>query len=187
LGTLRLVPHPDSPPLAVSGIEAAIIGLDANWLRLRWRVEGSARVLIPPFAGKGRTDGLWRQTCFELFLKSPDEDGYVELNLSPSERWAAYDFAAYRAGMEDRAVPRDPDCTIRLGGNMLIFDAAIPVAALPPLPWRIGLSAVIEEAGEGGEDEPPVKSFWALRHAPGAPDFHSPACFAAALAAPANP
>ncbi|MBC2664723.1 DOMON-like domain-containing protein [Novosphingobium flavum] len=183
------MPHPDSPPLAVTGIEAAVIGLDAHWLRVRWRIEGSARLLVPPFAGKGRTDGLWQQTCFELFIKTPDEDGYVELNLSPSERWAAYDFATYRAGMENRDMPRDPDCTMRLGGNMAIFDAAIPVAALPPLPWKLGISAVIEELGEdedaqAGEEASPVKSLWALRHAPGQPDFHSPACFAASLAAP---
>jgi len=36
---------------------------------------------------------------------------------------------------------------------------------------------VIEE--EGG-----VKSYWSLAHAADAPDFHDPACFALALAAP---
>jgi hypothetical protein len=188
LGTLRLAPHPDHPPVGVTGIEAAILGLDANWLRVRWRVEGAARVLVPAFAGRGRTDGLWQQTCFELFLMNPDEEGYVELNLSPSERWAAYDFAAYRAGMADRAMPRDPDCTLRRGGTIAIFDASIPAAALPPLPWKLGIAAVIEELAPGeneeNEDSTPVKSFWALRHGPGAPDFHSPACFAASLAAP---
>ncbi len=183
MGTLRLVPHPDSPPLAITAMEAAVIGLDQHWLRVRWRIEGTSRILVPPFAGKGRADGLWQQTCFELFLKSPDDDGYVELNLSPSERWAAYDFAAYRSGMENHDMPRDPDGTLRVGGNMLIFDASIPVATLPALPWRLGITAVMEEAGED-EEAPPVKSFWALRHAPGAPDFHSPACFAASLAAP---
>lgn len=182
MGTLSLIAHPDHPPLAVRAVEAAILGLDAYWVRVRWRVEGSARVLVPPLAGKARTDGLWQETCFELFLKEPGGDaGYVELNLSPSERWAAYDFAAYRSGMEERAVPRDPDGTIRRGRDMLIFDASIPRAALPPLPWKLGICAVIVEADEEGT---PVKSFWALRHGPGEPDFHAPACFAANLAAP---
>ena len=36
---------------------------------------------------------------------------------------------------------------------------------------RIGVSAVIEEV-DG------TKSYWALAHAPGPPDFHNPACFA---------
>ena len=39
-------------------------------------------------AGKGRADELWRTTCFELFLRPDGGRGYVELNLSPSERWA---------------------------------------------------------------------------------------------------
>lgn len=138
MGTLPLIAHPDHPPARVSGVEAAVIGLTDHWLSVRWRVEDAADVLVPEFAGKGRADGLWQQTCFELFLRAPGEAGYVELNLSPSERWAAYDFGSYRAGMEERPVPRDPVCTLRRGSNMLIFDAAIPVAGLPPLPGRSG-------------------------------------------------
>ena len=114
---------------------------------------------------------------FREFRRAGDE-GYVELNLSPSERWAAYDFVSYRAGMADRAMPRDPDCTIRGAHDLMIFDAAIPLAGLPPLPWQMGISAVIEE-------EDGTKSLWALRHGPGPADFHAPACFAARLGAPA--
>lgn len=175
--TLTLACHPDHLPSQVESVEAAILGLDPHWLRVRWRVAQAGAVILPPFAGKGRADGLWQQTCFEIFLRSPGDPGYVELNLSPSERWAAYDFAGYRAGMADREMPRDPDCTARRGGQILIFDASIPMATLPPLPWQIGLSAVIVE--EDGN-----KSLWALRHGGGQADFHAPACFAATLGAP---
>jgi hypothetical protein len=37
-------------------------------------------------------------------------------------------------------------------------------------PWRLGLSAVIEETTGN-------KSYWALAHAPGKPDFHCTDCF----------
>lgn len=178
--TFALQPHPDSPPLQVRKVEARVVSLDADWLRLRWRIDGSERLVVPPFAGKGRADGLWQTTCFEAFLQVPGQPGYAELNLSPSERWAAYDFAAYREGMSERPFPHEPTCTLRLGQSMAIFDAAIPAPALPPLPWRYGLSAVIEE--EGG-----VRSYWAIAHPAGQPDFHSPACFAAELAAPSAP
>jgi hypothetical protein len=171
-----LTAHPAHPPKGVSGIGARILALDANWLTLRWKVEGAGALIVPPFAGRARADGLWQKTCFELFLKAPDGAGYAEFNLSPSERWAAYDFTGYRAGMAERPVPRPPVCTPRRGGSVLIFDAAIPASALPPLPWEYGLTAVIEE--EGG-----IKSYWAMAHPPGKPDFHDPACFAAALAA----
>jgi hypothetical protein len=44
-------------------------------------------------------------TCFELFLAEDSEaaqGAYAEFNLSPSERWAAYDFDGYRVGMAAR-------------------------------------------------------------------------------------
>ena len=50
----------------------------------------------------------------------------------------------------------------------------------PDLPWRLGLSAVIE--AEDG-----TKSYWALNHPPGAPDFHHKDCFALELPAPEAP
>ena len=180
--TYQLTPHPQHLPIEVSAIEARVLALDPHWLTLRWKVEGTAKLVLPKFAGRGRADSLWRSTCFELFVRSGQGEGYAEFNLSPSERWAAYDFAGYRAGMAERPAPRDPVCTLRGGRAVLIFDAAIPVAALPPLPWHYGLSAVIEEEGD-------IKSYWAIVHPAGTPDFpgpdfHSPACFAAHLAAP---
>jgi hypothetical protein len=172
--------HPAAPPLAVSALSARIIRLDANWLTLRWKVESAGQVVLPPFAGRKRTDGLWQTTCFEFFVKAPGAEAYAEFNLSPSERWAAYDFAGYREGMVERPVPRAPVCTPRRGGSVLIFDAAIPAGALPPLPWDYGLTAVIEEAGGH-------KSYWAIAHPAEKPDFHHPTCFAAQLAAPERP
>lgn len=154
-----------------------MIGADANWLRLRWRIDGSQALVVPAFAGKGRADELWRTTCFELFLMPGQGPAYCEFNLSPSERWAAYDFTGYREGMAERPVEREPQGTMWLGSSFAIFDAAIPLSALPYAECRANLTAAIEE--EGG-----VKSFWALAHGPGKPDFHDPACFVATLAAP---
>lgn len=173
--TFALVPHPDCPAVAVEAVEARISVSDPHWLSVRWKIARAGKIVVPSLAGRGRADGLWQTTCFELFVR--EAEGYSEFNFSPSERWAAYHFSAYREGMRERPVARDPHCTWRGGSRFAIFDAAIPLAALPPLPWQCGLSAVIEE--EGG-----IKSYWALAHPPGKPDFHHPACFAAMLAAP---
>ncbi len=175
--THELVAHGAYPPRGVSAIHARIVSRDANWLRLRWRIEGSREMVVPAFAGKGRADELWRTTCFELFLKPSDGESYSEFNLSPSERWAAYDFAARRDGMTDRPMPREPECTMRQGSSFAIFDAAIPAAGLPAAPCDVGLTCVLEE--EGG-----TKSYWALWHSSPQPDFHDPACFTKRLAAP---
>ena len=168
--------HPNRPPAQVSAVTGRITR-EADWLRLRWRVDGAQQLVIPPFAGKGRADNLWQTTCFELFLQVAGEPGYIELNLSPSERWAAYAFEARRKGLCEQAMPREPTCTMRMGQAMAIFDAAVPVSALPKGPWMCGMTAVIEEAGG-------VKSYWALAHTGAEPDFHDPACFIAAVEAP---
>lgn len=169
--------HPAHPPLLVRNIEARIIGHDATWLRMRWKILGAGKLVVPAFAGKGRADGLWDTTCFEMFIQQPGVPAYTEINLSPSERWNVYDFSARREGMQERPMPREPECTMRLGTDMAIFDAAIPVTGLPKAPWCCGFTAVIEE--EGG-----AKSFWALAHGANAPDFHDPACFLEEVAAP---
>lgn len=174
--THGLICHPATPAKSVRGVEARIIGIDADWLRLRWKIDGPEELVVPPFAGKGRSDDLWKTTCFEFYLQQPGEGTYVELNMSPSERWAAYDFSGYRTGMAERPMPHEPTCTLRIGQSMAIFDAAVPIAALPPLPWNAAFTAVIEETGG-------VRSYWALAHSHEKPDFHDSACFTAEVTA----
>ena len=79
--------------------------------------------------------------------------------------------------MAERPVEREPQGTMRLGSSFAIFDAAVPLSALPDRDCRMNLTAVIEE--QGG-----TKSYWALAHPAERPDFHDPACFVATLPAP---
>jgi hypothetical protein len=175
--TYQLNAHPSHPPKAVKGVEARVVGWDPAWLRVRWRVEGAQSLTVPAFAGRGRADELWRTTCFELFLRPHGGESYVEFNLSPSERWAMYDFSAYREGMDERPASREPDCAMRIGSSFAIFDAAIPRDSLPMLPAEANFAAVIEE--QGG-----VISYWALAHPEAKPDFHDLTCFTAELGPP---
>ncbi len=171
----RLTSHPDHPPKSVNSVEARIVGSDPAWLQLRWRIEGASDLVLPAITGRGRADGLWQTTCFELFLRPDGGEEYHEWNLSPSRQWNAYHFTGYRDGMQPLDLQRAPDCVMRPGSKFAIFDAAIPRAALPDRPCALGLCAVIEEAGG-------TKSYWALAHAVDEkPDFHDPSCFAAAL------
>lgn len=175
--THQLTYHPAHPPREVRSVEARILSLSDNWVRVRWRIDGVNKLVVPKFAGKGRQDKLWETTCFELFVKPSGGSGYCEFNLSPSERWAAYDFTGYREGMSERPFAREPDCTMRTGLAMAIFDAALPRAHVPGGKCAVGLCAVIEEQGD-------VKSYWALAHGGNKPDFHDAACFTAKLGAP---
>lgn len=167
MGTHRLIAHPDSPPSAIRGVEVRWFE-SGDRLILRYQVTGIETLLVPSFAGKGRGDDLWQTTCFELFLK--DAGGYREYNFSPSERWAAYGFTDYREGRGDAGMAQPPEISSSAGEYLFILTATLDAALIAGVD-RAGLSAVIEEK-DG------TKSYWALAHPPGQPDFHDPTCFA---------
>lgn len=174
LAKLRLIAHPDFPCAGVDDVSITA-RLDGGRLRLEYGVVGRIEALrIPPPTISQRADRLWEHSCFEAFFAAAP--GYVELNLSPSTEWAAYRFAGYREGMRhlDMAAPV---VSVDAGEACLALVATfdIPMAAT-----RMGISAVIE-AMDGG------KSYWALAHPPGKPDFHDPDCFALDLSAWGRP
>lgn len=142
-------------------------------------VTGEVGRLTIPVASLGeRTDDLWQTTCFEMFIGLGGDRGYLEYNFSPSGDWAIYFFESYRVGMmpaHDRNIVRNwtEQSSVRLGHTVLIELERNPAA----VPIMMALSAVIEET-DG------TKSYWALAHPPGKPDFHHPDCFALTLGAP---
>ena len=164
--------HPDTPCDAVTGIVVDVEYTPRGDLRLEYRVTGDiAAIRMPPDAISVRTDNLWQHTCFEAFLKTAPDAGYREFNFSPSTQWASYRFDAYRAGMAAADImPR-----IETQATAAQFDLCA-VLALPSRASRLGLSAVIEETSGR-------KSYWALAHPSGKPDFHHPDCFAFELPA----
>jgi hypothetical protein len=173
--------HPDSRCTAATGIEVESARPRPGHLMLRYLVTGTtADLRLPPAAAPARGDELWRHTCFEAFVRASTGAAYYEFNFAPSRAWAAYGFSGYRSGM---TVPREigaPRIDVESSGGRFELRAALALDRLPDLPsdgaWRLGLSAVIEEAGGG-------KSYWALTHPPGKADFHHSDCFALELPA----
>jgi hypothetical protein len=161
--------HPGSTS-AAAAIDVDVERPRAGLLRLGSEVSGAVDDLfLPEKTAPVRAGELWRRTCFEAFVGAGAGGAYIELNFAPSTRWAAYAFTGYRAGMRvARAVAQPIIEVIRTAER---FDLRVsidlgPVADLPGgADWRIGLAAVIEEASGG-------KSYWALAHPPGRPDFH---------------
>jgi len=131
------------------------------------------QLAIPPRVAGHRVDGLWRHTCFELFLRPRAAPGYAELNLAPSTCWAAYAFDGYRAGMRPLE-PLAPRIDVQAARGELALTAEVPLAALAGATagvFEAGLSAVIE-ARDG------TLTYWALAHPdPLHPDFHHPGSF----------
>jgi hypothetical protein len=178
----QLIPHPDFPSAALSGVrvDAERIGEELSiWFWLSGDIEN---VRWPDLCADGiRADELWKETCFEAFVRVDGKPGYSELNFSPSGRWAAYQFDRYREGMRDiergqfgsgyKGTHDNGEYGMNFGA-IGAFDRVVD--------WTLGLTAIIE-AMDG------TKSYWALAHAPGPPDFHNPDCFIATLPAPAGP
>jgi predicted GIY-YIG superfamily endonuclease len=173
--TLR--PHPDTPCLAVRSITATAKMSGPDSLNLTFEIVGKIeQVLLSPTGQGIRKDRLWEHTCFEMFSRNINYEAYEELNLSPSTDWACYDFDSYRNSRSDEEYVLAPEISTECSASIfrLFAQAALAEGAGP---WLVGFSAVIEEV-DG------TKSYWALAHPPGKPDFHHPACFAATLPPP---
>jgi hypothetical protein len=173
-----LRPHPASPPSPIRKVKVDAARSPDGRLAVTYMAQGPLEeIRIPAERASARADELWRRTCFEAFLRSPNSETYVELNFSPSTEWAAYLFDSYRAG-KARAEIEPPTVKAMTAGRYLAVVASVELGPLPELvpwdTWEIGLSAVIE-ASDGSV------SHWALVHPPGAPDFHHRDCFAGDL------
>lgn len=171
---LRL--HPDSACDAVRAASVEVARPAAGRLGLTFRITRGAGLVIPPPAEPLRTDELWKHTCFEAFLKSPGDEAYLELNLSPSGQWAAYAFDGYRAGMRPADIPA-PRTRWRDTADGFELTAEIAGLPLPADAWSAGLAAVIEETSGR-------TSYWALAHPAGRADFHHHDGFALTLPGP---
>lgn len=177
-----LVPHPDFPSHAIRSITVGVQRGEAfGDLNLTYCVVGAMDAVLWPLPGReGRADRLWEHSCFEAFIGPVGEAGYNELNLATSGQWAVYAFDGYRAGM---TAIEGPVAALSVSSDpeRVRFSASIDLPALSRgREWDLGLSAIIE-AKDGS------KSYWALAHAPGPPDFHNRDCFTARLAAPTGP
>ncbi|MDR2858758.1 MAG: DOMON-like domain-containing protein [Novosphingobium sp.] len=172
--TASLIPPPRTPAGSIHRIDVRWFETGDGMVGLRWLVHGAAMLRVPPFAGRGRGDELWLTTCCELFLRDREGTGYREFNFSPSGRWAAYRFTAYREGMAELDIP-PPEVSSGSGQFIFVLTAMLDRTVIGDA-GAAGLSAVIEEK-DG------TRSYWALAHPAGKPDFHDPACFALPLPA----
>lgn len=173
--------HPDSQCAAVTRVAVDVALSRSGKLLLHYRVNARMDQLwIPPPAEPSRTDELWRRTCFEAFLRTPPEPTYYEFNFSPSRQWAAYRFTGYRSGMTVAHACPAPQIEVRRDMDGCEVRATVDLDWISTLPgegpWQLGLAAVIE-------DRHGRRSYWALAHPPGRPDFHHPVCFAHELPA----
>ena len=166
-----LIIHPDSHCFTAARVEVGIARPDTKRLVLCYELTGKMNEFyIPPVTAAARTNELWRHTCFEAFVGASSGAEYYEFNFAPSTQWAAYRFNGYRSGMcvaeEIDALPIEVQITAdscRLRASLDLDRLAI--SPRRGFSWRLGLSAVVEDRSGN-------KSYWALAHPAGKPDFH---------------
>ncbi|CAN5696586.1 hypothetical protein BH10PSE5_BH10PSE5_24640 [soil metagenome] len=165
---LNLHRHGDSQGAAAKAVEVELAWPAPGKLALTYVVTGDiAGLRLPAPAPAARTDELWRHTCLEAFVG--EGSSYYEFNLAPSTEWAAYGFSGYRDGMAPVDEALDPSVSVETNVERFILRATLALDRLPDLrpdaDWRLALTAVIEQR-DG------LKSYWALTHPAGKPDFH---------------
>jgi len=177
--------HPDSRCLAAAHIEVEVARPRADSLVLSYIVTGKMNdIRMPPVMEAARRDELWQHTCFEAFVGDSSGGEYYEFNFAPSTQWAAYRFKSYRNGMRVAAEIGPPPIEVRSSSDRYTLQASLALDRLSGLPrdssWRLGLSALIEDTSGR-------KSYWALAHPPGKPDFHHADGFAYEFSRAAQP
>lgn len=164
---LTLTPHPACGRAGITRFLARL-ARQGSQLQATYILQGDiAALALPPLENVRRGRELWRHTCFELFVRAPRDQAYVEYNFVPSGAWAAYRFVAYRADAADLELETPPRVQRSGDEQQLKYAVACELpadlAALPQL--QANVTAVVESlAGD--------MSYWALAHPAERPDFH---------------
>ncbi|MDC0887179.1 hypothetical protein OAS19_05260 [Altererythrobacter sp.] len=143
-----------------------------NGCRARFALAGDVgRIKVPQHAASERMDNLWKTTCFEIFWQPDGGAYYREFNLSPSSRWACYDFDDFRSNSRDAPVDA---IAIACSHDADQLELETNIASDLPLPADIALNAIVEDLDGNIQ-------FWALAFEDGKPEFHSAVCRAMTL------
>lgn len=170
--------HPARMSNNVAAVDVRMSLTQDGLLTAVYTLSGSlTAVLLPDVTEPTRRDGLWQDTCAELFLRQAgSDDSYLEFNFSPSTAWAAYEFEGYRSGMNTLdLVPPHIETSIRDDVMEMRIALTLPAA------WQ--LSALLVGASFVIAEENGMQTYWAIVHPPGKPDFHHRDCFALHLEA----
>ncbi len=146
---------------------------------LHRRRRRSAELVLPDGQGElviadSATDGLWESTCFEAFLTEEASPIIPNSTIAPTAAGpvTSSTIIARCCGPDDLA---PWEMAAEKGDQS--YALRVEPGIFPDNGAKLALSAVIEEV-DG------TKSYWALAHPPGKPDFHHPDCFALTLGAP---
>ncbi len=141
------------------------------WPNMITKLNSTPSVETTDELGFARYDGLWQNTCFELFLGVDTQAAYREVNLSPAEVWNCYQFDDYRKPDQMPPVQAHDIQLFEIQAQPQKLHAVINVQALLEhyqcqlSDLRLGLSSVLML--KNGQSH-----FFALQHTGSQADFH---------------
>jgi len=172
-----LEPFPSARLLPSVSIEGSI-ARRAGTLTIRYSLLGRLRDLVIPAraAAPERKEGLWMDTCFEVFLAVKSARRYWEFNLSPAGHWNVYRFASYREGMAEERAFTALLSSLESQRDALSLALEIDLARIIPadLTLEVAISAILKHKDGSA-------THWALTHRGPQPDFHRRDSFIIAL------
>lgn len=115
---------------------------------------------------KERKDELWKQTCFEFFVKKSEHKNYFEFNASPKGQWNFYRFSDYRSPIEkENSINHIKMSSVQQGQwKVLVYKLDLNPLFKPGDSLLFSFSAVVKQGVE--------VSYWAHKHSAEKPDFH---------------
>ena len=163
-----LQPFPPGDPWPSLEIIGGIIRSSSTFA-MHYMLHGRMEELVipEPAATPVRKNGLWEETCFEVFLGVKDSPAYWEINLSPAGHWNIYRFADYRQGMREETALEPVLFSVQTRPHCLFGTLEIDLAKVlgADQPVELGFSAIIQH--RDGK-----VTYWALSHLGPQPDFH---------------
>jgi len=157
-----ICPLPEVNIIGTVGRRDEVLYLEYDFLGLTEAIAVPALAAMPV-----RRDGLWNETCFELFLGPDKSDRYWEFNFSPAGHWNVYSFEVYRQGMREEQAFSSLPFSVEICPDALHLSVELDLEKIIPRDQslKIGISAVVRSsAGDC--------TYWALTHPGPQPDFH---------------
>lgn len=191
-----LIPFHPSPYPLVFDVEASLQPKSPSLvlLSIAYHVTGEAineiNLLSEPLTQSERAHDLWKNTCFEWFLKTntASSSRYWEFNAAPTGAWNFYELASYRAPLRESPFLSHPkfqsqftpgDSSSNSSRYSFLFQGELNPLLMESSPkdsmvFQLAITSVIKWKSD-------AVSYYSLRHPKEKPDFHSPEGFVLSL------
>ncbi|MDO8281189.1 MAG: DOMON-like domain-containing protein [Thermodesulfovibrionia bacterium] len=159
----------------LSGIDITVsIERSSNKLTVSYSLTGDISELVIPAPTDlpERSNAIWEETCFELFIGLKNSDNYWEFNISPAGHWNVYRFSSYREGRQEEPAFTSLPFKVSIHHNALLLSLELDLDKIKLTDEKLnaGISAVIKHRDSR-------MTYWALTHTKERPDFHNKESF----------